>query len=95
MRKLTETDMTTTDLRRAVLQEVALWMDDDDAMQQLLDFLLSLKGEDSQASIAGLPYTRKERKASLLKAEADVLGGQVHPHDEVVARIREKIATWK
>lgn len=87
--------MTTVELRKTVLQEVALLMDDDEGMQQLLDFLLSLKGMDRQAYIAGLPYTRKERQDSIVQSEADVMAGKVYPHDEIVARIREKIASWK
>lgn len=87
--------MTTMDLRKTVLLEVASLMDDDEAMQQLLDFLLSLKGVGRQAYISGLPYTRKERLHSIMQAEADVMAGKVCSHEEVVARIKEKIASWK
>ena len=87
--------MTTVELRKTVLQEVASLMDDDESMQQLLDFLLSLKGDGRQAYVCELPYTRKERRHCLLQSEADVMAGKVCAHEEVVARIREKIAAWK
>lgn len=87
--------MTTMDLRKTVLQEVATLLDDDEAMQQLLDFLFSLKHTDRQACIIGLPYTRQERQDALMRAEEDVMAGHVSTHDEVVARIKEKIEAWK
>lgn len=83
------------DLRKAVLQEVVALWDDSEAMQQVLDYLLSLKGVDRQASIPGLPYTRQERQQALMRAEADVLAGKVSAHDEVVARIKEMMEIWK
>lgn len=87
--------MTTIDLRKAVLEEViALW-DDEEAMQQLLDYLQSLRGVDRQACINGLPYTRQERQNALMQAEADVMSGKVSAHDEVVVRIKEMMETWK
>lgn len=83
------------DLRKTVWQElIALW-DDDEAMQQVLDFLLSLKGTERQARIEGLPYTRQERQEALIKAEADVMAGNVSDHEEVVARIQQKMEAWK
>lgn len=87
--------MTTMDLRKAVLEEVlALW-EDDESLQQLLDYLLSLKGTDLQARISGMPYTRQERQRALIQAEADVMAGKVSAHDEVVARVKEVMDAWK
>lgn len=87
--------MTAMDLRKAVLQEVVSLLDDDAAMQRLLDFLLSLKHADGQASIVGLPYTRQERQEALLRAEEEVMAGHVSTHEEVVVRIKERIEAWK
>lgn len=87
--------MTTMDLRKAVLQEIALLLDDDEAMRQLLDFLSSLKHIDRQADIVGLPYTRQERQEALMLSEEEVMAGHVSTHDEVIARIKERIEAWK
>lgn len=82
--------MATVDLRKAVLEEViALW-DDAEALQQVLDYVLSLRG-----ACTGLPHTRQERQDALMKAEADVMAGRVSAHEEVAERMRQRMESWK
>ena len=87
--------MTPMELRKNVLQELASLLDNEDAMRRVYAYLLSLKGEGMVDRIPGLPYTTDERRQSLSRAEAEVMSGQVSPHDGVMERINQKIAAWK
>lgn len=87
--------MTPMELRKNVLQEIASLLDNEEAMQRIYIYLLSLKGERIADNIFGLPYTNEERKQSLSRAEAEVMSGHVSLHDKVLERIKQKIATWK
>ena len=95
--------MTPMDLRKNVLQEIASLLDNEEAMQRVYAYLLSLKGEGMAENIPGLPYTKEERRQSLSRAEAEVMSGaeaevmsgQVSLHDGVLERMKQKIASWK
>lgn len=87
--------MTPMELRKNVLQEIASLMDNEEAMQRVYAYLMSLKGEGIPANIPGLPYTKEERRQSLSRAEAEVMSGQVSLHEGVLERMRQRMDAWK
>ena len=54
--------MTPMELRKNVLQEIASLLGNEEAMQRVYAYLLSLKGEGMAENIPGLPYTKEERR---------------------------------